>query len=133
MQFAPLGEIPITKTKTYSIEKEMHTFLHRALPKIYSKKPSSFRGAKRKKPIKKKKKTNSQTKNQKKNTFPLENTAKNQLPPDLNEETTTLQKTKVFENTEKFPLLMTMLFQLILFPTINNNKTKKANTKIQKK
>ena len=110
MQFVPLGEIPITKTKAYSVEKQMQTFLHSALPKIFLK--NLLLPGEQKNPRK--------TKNQKKNTFPVENAAENQLPPDLNEETTTLQKTKVFENTEKFPFLMTMLFQLILFPTINN-------------
>ena len=53
MQFVPLGEIPITKTKAYSVEKQMQTFLHSALPKIFSEKPSSSRRAK--KPSKNKK------------------------------------------------------------------------------
>ena len=53
MQFVPLGQIPITKTKAYSFKKEMYTFLHRALPKIYFEKPSSSRRAK--KPSKNKK------------------------------------------------------------------------------
>ena len=65
MQFVQLGEIPITKTKAYSIQKEMHTFLHSLLPKIYSdEKPSSFPGTK--KPYKKKEKNKLSNKKTKK-------------------------------------------------------------------
>ena len=114
MQFVPLGQIPIAKTKAYSIEKEMRFFLNETLCNLYPEIRPSSHGAKKK--IHKKKKTNSQTKNQKKNTVPLEKTAKNQLPQDLNDETTTLHKTKVF------PPLITMLFHLIPFPRINQQR-----------
>ena len=125
MQFVPLGQIPITKTKAYSIKKQMLFFLNETLCNLYPEIRPSSHGAKKK--IHKKKKQTLKQKIKKKNTVPLEKTAKNQLPQDLNDETTTLQKTKVF------PPLITMLFHLIPFPRINNNKTKKANKKIPKK
>ena len=56
MQFVPLGEIPITKTKAYSIEKEMRFFLNETLCNLYPEIRPSSHGAK-KKSIKKKKQT----------------------------------------------------------------------------
>ena len=53
MQFVPLGQIPITKTKAYSIEKEMLFFLNETLCNLYCEIRPSSHGAK-KKSIKKK-------------------------------------------------------------------------------
>ena len=74
MQFVPLGQIPIAKTKAYSIEKEMRFFLNETLCNLYPEIRPSSHGAKKK--IHKKKNKLSNKKSKKKYRSPRKNSQK---------------------------------------------------------
>ena len=77
MQSVPLGEIPITKTKAYSIEKEMRAFLNNTTQNLFWN-TFFFPQSKKKKSIKKKEKQTLKQKIKKRIPFP------SKTPPKIN-------------------------------------------------